>query len=362
MQQSVVPEINSFKLQETNGHLSLKNESNEVVMTTENDMRHLDFAGNHKLQVHVYGSGGCGKAAAIRYSKTNSGNPVTVIDTSGFNDIPGVESICISGLNGSGKFRRENVDEITKFIVDYTHTTTFGEVNIVMMSLSGGSGSVIGPLLISEIVRQKKIVIVVAIIDTDSEVDTINAFNTLLTINNVGSESYIPIIMFDNNNGRFIVDKGIDTVMRYLNDMLNVGYIGLDSQDIIKFLNPSVFEGVDHGLHLLNLSRRDDGEWEKDLGLICPDENTGEKLDATLVIEKVNGHRILGNRCTVTFRGFYVENHEDLVASIGYHIPENFIRDMNSNLHSFKKSVSGNKTEIKSEYEIGKQTKDGLFL
>ena len=329
------------------------------------EVAHLDYATDTQVETHVFGVGGCGKVAAIRYSKAGKLNKkITTIDTSGVtDDIPGVESIRIDGLNGSGKLRRYNAEQITNFVVDYTSKTVFAPVNVIIFSFSGGSGSVIGPLLVAEILRQKKTAIVIGVIDTDSEIDTINAFNCLTSVDMITDKQkgYLPIVLFDNNFGRLVVDRGVDKIMSNLSCILDTPYIGLDTQDRIKFFNPKVFDGVSGGIRMLNVTKRDDGLWEDNIGLVTPDE-THEKLDAAILISEADNHLTLTNRCVATFRGYYIKNGENVVAEIGYQLPERFIKELNANVHSFRSIVSKKKTVIESEHNIGEKSDNGLIL
>lgn len=325
-----------------------------------------DFSADTLIPVHVFGLGGAGKTAALRFAqaKLNSTAKFTTIDTSGIVDpIPGIESFRIKDLNGSGKLRRDNVEEITNFINDYTARATFSDVNIVIMSCSGGSGSLLGPLLVDEILRQKKIVIVIGIIDTDSEVDTMNALNTLKTLDNFTTKrkGYVPTILFDNNHGRTVVDNGVDTMLANLTMILDVPYIGLDVQDRIKFLNPNVFDGINGGIKLLCISTRADGNWEEGLGIITPEDNY-EKLDATLLVCHKDKNISLDKRCFVTFRGYYEDAGIAFAASIGYQIPDKFIKGLNATIHAHRSVVAKKQTKIVSEYEIGEQSENGLVL
>ena len=260
-----------------------------------------------------------------------------------------IKDLLVRGVIGISDRERENPQDIL--------------VNIVLFSLSGGSGSVIGPLLVDEILRQKKIAVILGIVDTDSEVDTINAFNSLKTIDNFATnrKAYIPMVLFDNNSGRATVDRGIDSILTNLKDLLAVPYIGLDLQDRIKFLSPNAFDNIEPGAKLLNLSRRSDGEWEEKMGLVIPDESH-EKLDAVIIISHRESNIQLTKRCTVTYRGYYEEG-VDLIASIGYQIPEKFVKDLNANIHAFRSTTVKKKTSISSEYDIGESSSsNGLIL
>lgn len=330
------------------------------------DINHKDFNVDGIVDFKIFGCGGCGKTAVIRYSKSRCNDiiKITTIDTSGSAvDISNVESIKIKGLNGSGKYRSENIEPISNFIAEYTSQTVFKPVNVIVMAFSGGSGSTIGPLLVDEILRQGKIAVVFGIIDTDSEIDTTNALNCLRTIDNIATnrKGYIPTVLFDNNQGRAVVDRGIDVTLLNLTDILEAPYIGLDTQDRIKFLSPNTFKGVSGGVKLLCISKQPGGDWEPNLGFIIPDDNH-EKIDATIIISHSEKHIQLAKRCIVTFRGYYDNEGDDVVASIGYQIPEHLITDLNANIHASKTTVEKKRTQILSEYDIGETSNNGMVL
>jgi len=330
-----------------------------------NQTNHADLS-NGCSSIRIIGAGGAGKTAAIRYFKTSDKTiPTTTIDTSGVPiEIDGIEIIKIDNLNGSGKLRKNNIEAISNFIADYTAKTEFEEISVIITSFSGGSGSVCCPLLVDEILRQGKAVIIIGIVDTDSEIDTTNALNCLKTFDNISinRKGYIPMFLFDNNFGRAVVDRGIEITLHKLMTLLTTPYIGLDAQDRMKLINPSVFDSVDTGLKLLNISYREDGEWEEGLGLVIPADDH-KKLDATIIISHTDTNLKLTKLCAVTFRGYYEHKGENLIASIGYQVPTTFVKDLNANIHAFRSTNTQKKTDFSSEYDIGEDAgKNGLVL
>lgn len=310
--------------------------------------------------------GGCGKSVGLRYSEVNKFNtPITTIDTSGVDgDHPNVDCIRIPGLNGSGKHRKENSKSITNFISNYVPQKTFQDVVIVVCSFSGGSGSVIGPLLAGEIMRQGKIAIVVGVIDTDSEVDTTNAFNTLRTLDNLTKKrnSYLPVILFDNSKGRHIVDRGIDTVMQRLSSILDEPYTGIDMKDRLKFLKPLHLDGVTGGVKMLNISTDPMGDWEQGMGMVTPPEEVFERMDAAILISSMDEHPNLSTRCHLVYRGYYEDEGTNLIASVGYQVPRQLIEMLNGHIHGFRSMAEVETTDINSEYDIGDEDGSGLIL
>jgi len=355
----LAPDIDKLKIQT----IIKRSTGDNMTNTTDQPLSHQDFS-DDVVPFQIIGTGGAGKVAAIRFAKNHPGSKIITIDTSGVDvSIPEVKAYRIKDLNGSGKVRKGNVEAIRNFIADFTETSKFDTVNIVIMSYSGGSGSVIGPLIVDEILRQGKIAIVFGIVDTDSEIDVINGFNCLRTLDNivVSRKAYLPLVLFDNNFGRVEVDNGVDTMLDYLDEILSTPYIGLDIRDRTTFLSPNVFDDIETGIKMLSLSKQQEGGWEESLGLVIPD-NEHAKIDASIIISKDGTYPKLTRRCAVSFRGHYIDNGEDIIASIGYQIPDTYIKGLNAGIHAFKSTKNTTKTEIKSEYSIGETTNGGLVL
>ena len=357
-------ELSSHQSTISSGEQSIMDQSAEVNnqnITTS----HLDLSYGFE-KVAVIGTGGAGKVCTMRYAKVADPESIRVItiDTSGVpSDIKNIEAIKIKDLNGAGKLRRNCIEPISDFIADYVTKSHFELVNVIVASFSGGSGSVICPLLVDEILRQDKIAIVIGIIDTDSEVDTINALNCLKTFDNIASnrKGYLPMILFNNSNGRGVVDNGIDIMLNNIYSLLNIPYIGLDIQDRIRFLNPQAFDGVTTGgIRLLNITKQPKGDWETELGLVIPEEP--EKIDAMMLITHLSENLKPSKRCSVIFRGHYEASGENMVAAIGYQIPEQFIKDLNADIHAFKSTNTKKATAIECEYQIGETDKRGIVL
>lgn len=344
---------------------TMKPVTNTVVPEAQESPTFFDHAPEGVVKWRLFGTGGAGKSAALHYSKSNRFNTeITTIDTSGVEEISqGVESIRIEGLNGSGKYRAKNIDPIMTFISDYVPQTRFADVNVIVHSFSGGSGSVIAPLLVDEILRQNKIAIVIGILDTDSEIDTVNALNTLRTLDNFVKQrgSYLPVMLFDNNFGRYVVDRGINMMIKHLSVIFDVPYIGLDLEDRIKFIRPDAFDGVKGGIKMLCLSQLPLGSWYEDIGLVIP-TNQSERIDATIIISSTNDNLQLTNLCKATFRGFYENEGVNTVGSVGYQIPVALIDKLNNSIHSHKNVQPKAATVIKSEHNTGEVSSNGMVL
>ncbi len=308
------------------------------------------------LPFRVYGCGGAGRMAATRAFGNHITDVVTIDTTKGMKrTVAGVQAIRISDLNGSGKARGTNAEVIEDFVSTYVKNVDFPEVSIVIFSLSGGSGSVIGPKIVSKILESGKIAIVITIADVDSEIDANNAMKTLQSLNAITriTKSYLPMMLFSNEYGRFVVDKGIDDAMDKLTRLLTVRFFGSDLSDRINFFRPTnVIPRIKPGIRLLNLSEGESGDWAEDMGLII-NHNEFAKIDSTLIISAIDAEITRGIRPSVSFRGYFEDNNEiALIASLGYSIPKEFMQVLNAEIVAYRDA------EVDEETEIGYEDDD----
>ena len=125
-----------------------------------------------KGRVRLYAAGGCGlniggQLAAHRdRNETAFANlDIVYVDTSKSNLRNGIDAAnvyLIPDLDGSGKVRSENHAEIGQHIRQILHKFSPADLNIVLSSAAGGSGSVIAPLLASELLASDAPTIVIA--------------------------------------------------------------------------------------------------------------------------------------------------------------------------------------------------------
>jgi hypothetical protein len=201
--------------------------------------------------VRVYACGGCGTniAAALEGSRKSSSPNVanidsTYIDTADSNftaSIPLEHCYLFDGMDGSGKMRKENAAEITKRVKDILQKFEPRDLNIIIHSAGGGSGSVIGPSIASELLDKKAPVIVLMVGSADTRID---ADNTLKTV-----KSYEAIVALRNNplamvfqlnsreNKREAVDSTLKSIIVSLAILWSGGNLELDSKDLQTFLN-----------------------------------------------------------------------------------------------------------------------------
>lgn len=322
--------------------------------------------------VKIYGVGGAGKVAALKF-KDNERVSIVTMDTSGIdNDIANVESYKIknmsgnNNLQGSGRIRSHNTTEIIRFVNEYCRNKqVFDDVNIIIYSMSGGSGSVIGPLLVDEILKQKKLAISICIVDHSSEIDTINTFNTFRTLNRASEigNLYIPVIVFDNKFGKHNVDNGVYNTVVNLINVFTKEYISIDIQDRLNLFNPIAFHNVQPGIKLINISTADDGNWNEDYGLIIP-EDIAIKLDSVMIITPKYKNVCPSCLCSVIFNGYTInDTDETYIISVGYQIPQSLIDNLNNKINDYNKANMKVQTSFHTDFNnIGKESDSILIV
>ena len=169
---------------------------------------------------------------------------ITYIDTSRSNldsTVSGEHCYLLEGLDGSGKIRRDNY----KAISDNTRKIlqSFGplDVNIIISSGSGGSGSVIAPSLATELLDNDQNVIVIVIGSSDSRIDIDNTLKTLKSYDAISQKRERPVVAayFQNSaeTSRSKVDESVVSVLFSLTTLFSRENRELDTRDLYNFLN-----------------------------------------------------------------------------------------------------------------------------
>ena len=179
-------------------------------------------------------------------------------DTSKANLMAGEKATIIGG-GGSGLVRHTNADPVVSMVASLSDEEIgLADINILVFSLSGGSGSVIGPVLINDIAgRRKRLVIAIVIASEQSETHTKNTLKTLQSLRNVAdlADLYLPIMIFNNDAGVGLVDKVLPYKLARLVDLLTKPTVEIDLNDRLNWLDVPKTLGEDAtGLRLLHVT------------------------------------------------------------------------------------------------------------
>ena len=183
------------------------------------------------------------------------------VDTSDSNMRSGFEketSFIFDNVDGSGKFRAENVDIIRKQMPALMSVNEAAEFNIVVTSGSGGSGSVIGPLLLNELLSMDKTAVIVVLGTNEDEVAVTNSANTLKSLQGISKMSKTPVIMHwvyqSDATEKAIYDERMRTAICALSSLASQRNARLDSKDVANFINYSKVTSYKPMLTALDIS------------------------------------------------------------------------------------------------------------
>ena len=207
-------------------------------------------------QVRIYGCGGCGVNIAHNYLEDTKVHKLAkiypgCIETSKSNHksklIPESDSYFIEGLDGSGKIRSSNHQAISENIKQALIKIPPMDFNVAIFSASGGSGSVIGPLLISELNKRDIPVIAIVVGTTESAQATDNTFKLFKSLEGVAKATDVPVIMsyFQNSQDqtRDSVDQVIYSYIAAIAVLCNGENDELDYSDLKNWLQYTKVNG-----------------------------------------------------------------------------------------------------------------------
>ncbi len=201
-------------------------------------------------KIMLYGCGGAGINVISKFlqyrNKHEQGYSdfdLCFVDTSHSNikeNIPADLVYHIDGLDGSGKKRDSNYKPISERVKDIAQKYKPGDINLVVHSASGGSGSVIGPILAGEI-SAKHPTIVVLVGSSDSKIETDNTIKTIKSYDAITKKKGWPLaaLYFENNanTGRAVVDNSVHIAIILISILFSGSNAELDSADLNNFLH-----------------------------------------------------------------------------------------------------------------------------
>jgi hypothetical protein len=295
--------------------------------------------------VAVYGCGGMGTNIINQFGKDLSNKvKIRIIDTSKSNLINTPYETTIIDGNGSGKLRGANVESINKYISSEAFVDKEPEdINIVIFSLSGGSGSVIGPLLIKELHRQNKAVVALVVAETISQLDTENTSRTFMSLEGIceADDIYLPVMVFDNSFTRSKVDNAIKHRLTILTDFLTTNVFELDKSDKINWLRPDITIDAVPGVYGCHFAIGKTGDYDPESGeiMVRPEDHLFDSI--IFVANKPDQLVTLESR--ILYHGFDTSAATNIIGMIGFPISTKLIETINSRLSKFQSQVSSAK-------------------
>lgn len=226
-------------------------------------------------KMRVYGAGGCGTNIVSGYvnaAKEKNAAQIlpVIIDTSRSNiesHIPSDICFLLEGVDGSGKLRAENYAKISDSIKQLLLKFKPTEFNVVLFSGSGGSGSVYGPLIASELIARGETVVCIVVGSDESYITANNTMNTLKSLEGISRKTGKPVVMHYRHNPRGKPRTEVDHEIRFaisaLAIMASRQNKALDTMDIHNWINFDKVTSVKPRLACLEIFVGNETPWDK---------------------------------------------------------------------------------------------------
>ena len=290
---------------------------------------------DYSPKIKVWGLGGFGVNQVCNLPNILNYNNSTycIIDTSTANthrqNVDNRVNVIYVGSDGHGKLRGTNLDVLQQKVDNIVYTDEDeSDIDIVIFSLSGGSGSVVGPLVVKALSRKDKPVIIITVADATSTVDCENSIKTIKSIENISRNSYVNMILFDNSlDGREQVDNSIINKLIKLTSAINLNYIReLDKSDIIVAMRPyhhKILSDV-RGLYVMRID---------DNCMFSYDNEEIHSCHSSILVGVPDSYlknKINKLHTSIHYEGKWVNYMEPIFINFGLPISETFIKKYDS--------------------------------
>lgn len=331
----------------------------------------------NKSTLTIYACGGAGiNIGSALESFRNYNEPgfaninIVYIDTSKSNltdKLPQQSLYIMEGLDGSGKRRAENAGEISKIVKDILLKHPPTDINLVLSSLSGGSGSVLAPTLASELLNKDIPTIALGIGSKDTRLELSNSIKTIMSYEAISKLREKPLSILVEFNTKEVDRKAIDerirTAIISLAALFSKQNKELDSKDLYHWLRYDKVTDFPAKLVQLHIESEEYAKNNKAVsdGLIFSVASlTHEGVNSTL-LDKVLDYQCVG----------YVSKEETPGLSKG--VPIHFINvgdslskikeELNKTFEELEESKRAKLAALKEEQiDLDQTTENGLIL
>lgn len=204
-------------------------------------------------KMRIWGCGGAGVNLAARFYQQPPQEhfadlSVCMVDTSRSNlnsvgDISEQDVYLISAgeKDGAGKVRKDIHQQVVDALPEIMGKFNHGDFHVVLFSASGGSGSVIGSLVLAELVKRGQAAVGIVVGSHESTLTATNTVRTIQGLDNLARSTIrLPIVVAFHNNHenthKTQVDEAIAAQISELAVLVSRQHHGLDTSDILSWL------------------------------------------------------------------------------------------------------------------------------
>lgn len=191
------------------------------------------------MSMRIYACGGAG--SNVVKNITDLDIDVCYVDTSKSNlkKVPDENIFLVDGLDGAGKNRVVTYegfkDVVEEVMIRFKPSET---LNVVVSSLSGGSGAIINAAITKELLLQDKPVVVIVMDSVASGIEISNTMKSLKTFKAVSTQTKKSVALrYVENNSRGEADKQVISFINLLSLLIDKNNTEeFDSSDLSNFL------------------------------------------------------------------------------------------------------------------------------
>lgn len=198
--------------------------------------------------IRIYACGGTGinitsQVRSLQVIKEAAVPKIVYCDTSTSNLLTGFEKddkFILSNVNGSGRLRKENAMGIRNAIPELIKEYPPEELNLIVCSASGGTGSTYAIELGKTLLADGHPTIIHLVVTSEDARATLNSMQTIKQFNHIATTLNIPVLLDIANQAESTDSPTVDTeVLRKIAATLMVGSglnAGLDVRDVSNFV------------------------------------------------------------------------------------------------------------------------------
>lgn len=224
------------------------------------------------MTIKLYACGGAGTNIAKKIN--NSEIDTVYVDTSDSNlkNIDPSRIFIVDGMDGAGKWRGDTFDAFKDLagdvLIQHQPSTV---LNVVMSSLSGGSGSVAAPLVCKELLARGLPVVVIGIESKTSVIEQENTVKTLKSYKGIANSTQKAVSMFFQEAGnRAEVDR---TAINFINMMAIItnreNTDEFDTADLRNFLSFEKVTSAGPTVGFIEINKNEDFVSDKGTAIVA---------------------------------------------------------------------------------------------
>lgn len=223
------------------------------------------------MNISVYACGGCGVNVASKIQDLDV--TVNYIDTSDSNlrKLKSPNTFLVDGMDGAGKYRQEAYGQFKDISGDVLirHKPS-DRLNVVIHSLTGGSGGVLGPMVTRELIASGKNTIVIVVDSRSSLIEMENSVKTLQSYAGIANALKLPVgIFYIDNTSKQEADQEAIGILNVLALLTNRSLTAeFDNSDLKSFLQYQKITEYKPAAVILEMTANEDDPGKKGEGVI----------------------------------------------------------------------------------------------